>query len=248
MRIRNARCVSCRYLGNPRCSRDLVGRYIDWLEAQDEPTDAKWTSDVAWTAAIGRSHFDHRAGIVHSDTAELVKGLRNVIGNLDDDDQLETNLAKRVAFAYSDTADWTSTTAKALYETEPAFRTVLDRCDTAVNSEQSLIDNFLDSAGNTPLNLPTTYALDCALTALWQSLGIRPQRRICPWFRRIGSRASSRHDLVRRWFPIGNITARTRRCTKGQWFIRSRICQPRISLPRSQPVRLDCATHQHCNR
>ena len=159
---------------SPSALRDLAQRYSDWFEAQDETADTEWISDVAWTAAIGRSHFDHRAGIVHSDTAELVKGLRNVIGNLDDDDQLETNLAKRVAFAYSDTADWTSTTAKALYETEPAFRTVLDRCDTAVNSEQSLIDNFLDSAGNTPLNLPTTYALDCALTALWQSLGIRP--------------------------------------------------------------------------
>ena len=41
--------------------RDMAGRYLAWL---DEDADAALLADMAWTAATGRSHFGHRAGVV----------------------------------------------------------------------------------------------------------------------------------------------------------------------------------------
>ena len=40
---------------------DLAGQYISWL---DERGEAPGLDDMAWTAGLGRSHFDRRAGVV----------------------------------------------------------------------------------------------------------------------------------------------------------------------------------------
>ena len=71
---------------------------------------------------------------------------------------------------------------RTLYDTEPVARAVLDRCEAVVRDERgaSLLDVMFgrgDSTSglkDTAWAQPTVYALECALTALWESLGIRP--------------------------------------------------------------------------
>ena len=70
--------------------RDIAIRYVDLLEAQEDAVSDNWLSDLAWTASIGRSHFEHRAGVVFDDVESLVRGLNHVMDNsVDDDDGTE---------------------------------------------------------------------------------------------------------------------------------------------------------------
>ena len=65
---------------SPDALRDLAGLYLSWLderagELASEDTAAPLLADMAWTASMGRSHFDHRAALVFRDATELMAGL-----------------------------------------------------------------------------------------------------------------------------------------------------------------------------
>ena len=67
-----------------RALRDLADGYLSWLDEQVESTAsdgnaaASLLADMAWTASTGRSHFEHRAGVIFNDAASLREGLTNV--------------------------------------------------------------------------------------------------------------------------------------------------------------------------
>ena len=71
---------------------------------------------------------------------------------------------------------------QALYESEPVARAVMDRCEEVFREVRgvSLLDvmfgrNGADAnLGDTAWEQPALYTLECALTALWSSVGIRP--------------------------------------------------------------------------
>ena len=69
---------------------------------------------------------------------------------------------------------------QALYESEPVVRAMLDRCDAVLREERgaSLLDAMFgraEGALDDPAWMqPALYALECALVALWASVGIRP--------------------------------------------------------------------------
>ena len=72
---------------------------------------------------------------------------------------------------------------EALYRQEPVFsREVMDRCDRFIRQERgvSLLDVMFGRAGaegdldEPRWTQPAIYALECALTALWRSVGIEP--------------------------------------------------------------------------
>ena len=60
---------------------DLADRYLSWLDEQVESissvgdTESSLLADMAWTASVGRSHFEHRAGVIFTDAASLREGL-----------------------------------------------------------------------------------------------------------------------------------------------------------------------------
>ena len=57
--------------------RDLAGRYLSWLDdranefASDGVASGQVLSDMSWTAGVGRSQFERRAGVVFQDVASL---------------------------------------------------------------------------------------------------------------------------------------------------------------------------------
>ena len=167
--------------------RDLAKRYLAWLS---EPAcsavlngiEASFLADMAWTAGVGRSHFPHRAGVVFRDLQTLHDGLTLLAEPQDAPVSPEPQSASRVAFLYGgDEGHWIGMGA-GLYDSEPVVRAVLDRCDAVVLAERgtSLLDvMFGRDEANGDLSdpawaQPAVYALACALTALWSSIGIRP--------------------------------------------------------------------------
>ena len=131
---------------------------------------------MAWTAGVGRSHFAHRAGVLFEDAASLRSGLQALAYS---DENQKPRTAARVAFAYAGEVGHPVGMGQELYESEPVARTVLDLCDEALRVERgaSLLDVMFgrsEGLDEAAWSQPAVFALDCALTALWASIGIRP--------------------------------------------------------------------------
>ena len=172
--------------------RDLAQRYLDWVDEGVGMASAGTAggsagdpllSDMAWTASIGRSHFDHRAGVVFRDGASLCAGLRAIVSP-DEDPGTESRRGsgRKIAFAYGGQASQWPGMGASLYASEPVVRAVLDRCDEMLREEHdaSLLDVMfgrpaaVGELDDPRWKQPAIYALECALAALWSSLGIRP--------------------------------------------------------------------------
>ena len=67
--------------------RELAANYLDWLgEQAEEAIPAEpLLSDMSWSAGVGRNHFDHRAGIVFKDYAELEERLKALVKTTEDE-------------------------------------------------------------------------------------------------------------------------------------------------------------------
>ena len=162
---------------SPAALRDLAGRYLEWLDGRAEETPL---ADLAWTAGAGRSHFAFRAGLAFRDAASLRTGLQALAAATD---APAARAPAKVAFAYTGQASQWTGMGLDLYEREPVVRAVLDRCDALLRNERgaSLLDVMFGRAGSAGAldeprwKQPAIYALECALTALWSSVGIRPE-------------------------------------------------------------------------
>ena len=134
---------------------------------------------MAWTAVVGRSHFDHRAGVPFRDAASLREGLRQVA---ETDGRPASVRGATVAFAFAGQASQWPGMGAGLHATEPTVRAVLDRCDEVLRDERdaSLLDVMFGRSGavgdldDPQWKQPAIYALECALAALWSSIGVRP--------------------------------------------------------------------------
>ena len=165
--------------------RDLAGRYLEWLDeptarrAANGPAEEAPLADLAWTAGVGRSHFAFRAGLVHRDAASLRSRLQALARAKE---RSASRAPAKVAFAYTGQASQWIGMGLELYEREPVARAVLDRCDALLRSERgaSLLDVMFGRTGSEAdldepkWKQPGIYALECALTALWSSIGICP--------------------------------------------------------------------------
>ena len=161
--------------------REMAAGYLEWLEERFEggpgaKDAAELLSDAAWTAGVGRSHMAHRAGLVFTDTGSLRESLEALASR---DGDLSGRPATRVAFAYTGQASQWEGMGRALYESEPVFRAVLDRCDELLQQDRgaSLLEVMFGSEeelDDPAWTQPCIYAIECALTALWSSIGVRP--------------------------------------------------------------------------
>ena len=163
--------------------RDVAKRYLSWLDEHERSSgDAvdSLLADMAWTSGVGRSHFGHRASVAFHDAASLRDQLKRLA---EANEGPGPRTATKVAFAYTGQASQWVGMGEALYASEPVVRAVLDRCDAVLRETRgaSLLDVMFGRAGASGISLhdmawtqPAIYALECALTALWASVGIQP--------------------------------------------------------------------------
>ncbi len=156
--------------------RELAQRYLLWLDGK---APASLLSDMAWTAGVGRSHFEYRASIVFNDAGSL----RKQLGVLAEEGEItKPRVTNRVAFVYTGQGSQWTGMGQALYESEPVARAILERCEAVSLDERgtSLLDVMFGRPGtegkldDTAWEQPALFALECALTALWSSVGVRP--------------------------------------------------------------------------
>ena len=135
-------------------------------------------ADMAWTAGVGRSRFEHRAGVVFGGVEELRGGLERLAA----EGGRGAGGATRVAFLFTGQGSQWAGMGRELYRREPVVRAVLERCEREMVSlrGESLLDvmfgveGAVGSVDDTQWTQPALYALGCALSALWESVGVRP--------------------------------------------------------------------------
>jgi len=131
-------------------------------------------ADVALSAAASRAGLPVRGFAVGDGTEELRAGLR----------ALEPERAAerpKVAFLFTGQGAQYAGMGRGLYDSEPAFRAVLDRCEAVAAPllGRSLLAAMFEekadaSIDGTALAQPALFALECGLAALWRSWGVEP--------------------------------------------------------------------------
>ena len=102
-------------------------------------------ADMAWTAGVGRSRFEHRAGVVFGGVEELRGGLERLAA----EGGRGAGDATRVAFLFTGQGSQWAGMGRELYRREPVVRAVLERCEremVALRGE-SLLDVMFGREG-----------------------------------------------------------------------------------------------------
>ena len=154
---------------------DLARRVRDGMAGSDSRT----LPDICFTANSGRSHFEHRWAIICDSCADLAGKLDTLLSGEHPSNAYagfsERSYTARVAFAIDARMplDWTG--LREMYETSPAFRAAIDRCDRIFRERGlSLLDLPVGSAGNAPVDLAIRLAVSWSLAELWRSWGVVP--------------------------------------------------------------------------
>jgi acyl transferase domain-containing protein len=160
--------------------RDLAARYASSLETTDDAF-----ADICFTANTGRAQFDHRLAV----TAASIDEAREALVAAAAAPSIRTRSGRApkgrsadVVFLFTGQGAQFPGMARALYETQPAFRRTLARCDAILRTEleRPLLSVLYPAAGETsPIGetmytQPALFAVEYALAELWRAWGIEP--------------------------------------------------------------------------
>ena len=160
----------------------MAARYAEALKDETfESAEAFW--DFLYSAAAHRSHLDYSAALVAGSRTEMIEMLEGfgsenpaVIRS-----SSEANAANRLLFVYSGQGPQWYAMGRQLMEKEVVFRTALEQIDTFFSeyADWSIIeelkrDEETSRMGETEVAQPAIFAIQVALTRLWESWGIRP--------------------------------------------------------------------------
>ncbi len=162
--------------------RELAGRYAEHAVGHGDER----LGDICHTANSGRSHFEHRVAVVASSVEQLGERLRCA---RDGEDAVgvvagQADLTRRpeVVFLFTGQGGQYAGMGRGLYESEPVFREVVDRCDELLRPylKHSLRQVMYPGDGEgTPLDETeythvAMFALQYGLAQLWRSWGVEP--------------------------------------------------------------------------
>ncbi len=144
-------------------------------------------ADVCHCANLRRSQFKHRLVAISSSSTETQVQLAAFAAGETDitglqDGQVTSKKAPRVAFLFTGQGSQYVGMGRTLYETQPTFKGILDRCDRILQAELkvSLLSVlYPETEGHSPIDdtaytQPALFALEYALAQLWISWGISP--------------------------------------------------------------------------
>ena len=174
-------CCRCRPSPGTPCG--------PWLSAISHgstvgATDWRQPRPPGWQTSPGRREAD--AVTLDTGPASCARSLDSLRERLQElsgpDGAALPRQAKKTAFVFSGDVGFCRAAVEGLYESEPVVRAVLGRCDAVVREArgQSLIrllagpEAQADDPDDAGLARSGVYALQCALAALWSSVGIRP--------------------------------------------------------------------------
>ncbi len=158
--------------------KELAGRYAPVLDK----IGAKSIGDVCFTANAGRAHFAHRLALTVSSVKDLRKQLAAYCSATDHapvPSVLTSRARPKVVFLFTGQGSQYLGMGRELYETQPAFRAVLDECEALLRPflGQSLLEILFEKGAlldDTTYQQPALFALEYALAELWRSWGVEP--------------------------------------------------------------------------
>jgi acyl transferase domain-containing protein/NADPH:quinone reductase-like Zn-dependent oxidoreductase/NAD(P)-dependent dehydrogenase (short-subunit alcohol dehydrogenase family)/SAM-dependent methyltransferase/acyl carrier protein len=162
--------------------RTLIEGYALRIEGQEPSAVA----DICHTANVGRDHFTYRLAITGATANSVGEKLRQCLAS-----ETPPGVARacwegmdrpKVAFLFTGQGSQYAGMGRRLYETSPTFAQALDRCDAVVSDRlgQSLLDIMYPPSykhsrlDETQFTQPALFALEYALSELWQSWGVQP--------------------------------------------------------------------------
>lgn len=160
--------------------RALAQRYHEFLVNHSDVSIA----DVCFSANTGRTHFNHRLAVIADSTAQLAERLeafalgRQSVGLVSG--FVKQKLVPKIGFLFSGLIRDTLVLDRQLYEQEPTFRRVIDRCNAIAEPllGKSLLDILYsptrEASTDKVDNHTALFALQVALWELWKSWGIEP--------------------------------------------------------------------------
>ncbi len=168
---------------DPETLHNLAQAYLTHLKTHlddDDNDDHTW-GDTCFTAATGRTHFNHRLAVV----ADSPEAIRDELANFLDHGHsrwLFANAVSRkrpkIAFLFTGQGAQYVGMGRHLYETQPTFRFWLDRCADILSAhlDQPLLDVLWsgDAIDQTAYTQPALFAVEYALAQVWRSWGIEP--------------------------------------------------------------------------
>ncbi|MFB2880050.1 MupA/Atu3671 family FMN-dependent luciferase-like monooxygenase [Floridanema aerugineum] len=170
-----------------RALRELAEKYASYLRSHPEVSIA----DISYTANCGRSHFSHRLAVVTPSSNHLREQLINFAGGKETSGLTSRQLPTQqkptnIAFLFAGQGSQYVGMGRQLYQTQPTFRKVFDRCDEILQPylKKSLIEILYPTSteeteaaltlDETAYTQPALFAIEYALYELWRSWGIEP--------------------------------------------------------------------------
>ncbi len=154
---------------------ELVQRYIQHNKTYPDTN----LGDLCFTANTGRKHFEHRMAVVAKSMSDLHTQLETAQTSISAQKEIAT---PTIAFLFTGQGSQYINMGRTLYDTEPTFRAVLDRCESILQNLgiESILSVIFGSSehgfslDNTAYTQPALFALEYALYQLWKSWGIQP--------------------------------------------------------------------------
>lgn len=167
----------------PAALAALAGRYAGHIEMHPE----RGLADVVATLGSGRAHHLERLALSAPDTRTAKKLLAEIAAGGEPGGLRRGRAASEapeVVFLFTGQGAQYAGMGKELYDQEPVFRAALDRCAALLEDqlERPLLEVMFAEAGSSEAALldetiytqPALFALEHALSELWQSWGVWP--------------------------------------------------------------------------
>ncbi len=150
----------------------LVHEYRERLTA----ATAAQLRDLCATAALHRTHHDHRVAAVARDGVALAARLEEALAASTGQRVLER---PRVVFVFPGQGSQWAGMGRSLLHSEPAFRVAIEQCEATIRAEAgwSLTEVLEGRAPCDDIGVlqPTLFAMQVGLAALWRSWGVVPE-------------------------------------------------------------------------
>ncbi|EPC8410314.1 amino acid adenylation domain-containing protein [Bacillus thuringiensis] len=142
-------------------------------------------ADICYTTNISRGHMDFKFSIEAEKKEDFIKGLDEALNNPDKfsmySSKKQHSANRNIAFLFTGQNSIYKDIAKTFYAQSQPFKEMLDLCNEKfremLNIEiiDAMYDDNEDLIKNPVYSQPIIFSIECALTKVWESLGVKPK-------------------------------------------------------------------------